>query len=83
MHDGYGMWGLGGIFMILFWVLAILAIAALVRWLALGPGGSARDGGEVEAKDRRARPLEILEERYARGEIDREEFLEKKEDLSE
>jgi len=75
-HDGFWMWGFGGVFMILFWILVILAIAALVRWLAAphsGSSGGPRGGGR--------RALEVLEERYARGEIDREEFLQKKADL--
>jgi putative membrane protein len=79
-HDGYWMWGLGGLFMLLFWVLVILAIAALVRWLVLGagaPGDRGRDPGSGASRSAR----EILEERYARGEIDRDEYLQKKADL--
>ena len=74
-HDGFWMWGFGGVFMILFWILVILAIAALVRWLAVPGGPSVTGGGD------RKRALEVLEERYARGEIDREEYLQKREDL--
>ncbi|HKJ71827.1 MAG TPA: SHOCT domain-containing protein [Gammaproteobacteria bacterium] len=77
-HDGFWMWGFGGIFMILFWILVILAIAALVRWLAVT--GSHAGGGPGSGGGRR-RALEVLEERYARGEIEREEYLQKKEDL--
>jgi putative membrane protein len=65
---GWGM-GFGWIFMILFWGLAILGIVALVKWLS----GS----GVPKQKT----PLEILQERYARGEIDREEYQRKKTDL--
>ncbi|KPV39641.1 electron transporter RnfE [Thiohalorhabdus denitrificans] len=75
-HDGFWMWGVGGIFMILFWILVILGIAALVRWLAVSNGGRPRN------EERSHRALEVLEERYARGEIDREEYLQKKEDLN-
>lgn len=74
MMDGFG-WGpgFGGIFMILFWVLVIAGILALVRWA--GAGRPDRD-------ERRARTaLDLLEERYARGEIGREEFEQKRRDL--
>ena len=70
MHDwtgwgwGGGMW-LGPLFMIALLVLLIAAIVALVRWMG---GGSGDGGGRV----RTAR--DILDERYARGEIDREEY---------
>ncbi len=49
--------------MILFWGLIVLGIVALVKWLSAGssPGSSKR-------------PLEILQERYARGEISRDEY---------
>ena len=79
-HDGF-MWGFGGIFMILFWVLVLLAVAALIRWLALPPGTGVREGKRGRSAPERDDALEILEERYARGEIDREEFLQKRADL--
>lgn len=57
---------------LLFWILVIIGIVVLVKWLM--------------AKDRRTshggeNPLEIIKRRYAKGEIDREEFEQKKRDL--
>ncbi len=76
-HMGeFGWWGfgLGWLFMILFWLLIILAIAALVRWLVYTPPRSAGVPREKTA-------LDVLKERYARGEIGREEYEQKRRDL--
>ena len=77
MMGGYGWgggWGFGMIGMVLWWLLLIVAIVLLVKWLfGERPEGRRRGGG---------RAREILEERYARGEIDKKEFEEKKRDLS-
>ena len=71
---GGSVWmGLGPIFMIVVWALVILGVVALVRWLGTGTG----DRGEAERKT----PVEILQERYARGEIKREEYEQKRRDL--
>ncbi|MHB8916316.1 MAG: SHOCT domain-containing protein [Thiobacillus sp.] len=78
MMDGYGMggFGFGGIFMILWWALIIVGIVALVKWLATSSGGDGRRGGDSTA-------LDILKQRYARGEIDEQEFQKRKRDLIE
>jgi putative membrane protein len=69
---GYGGWGMGLLWMILFWLLVVLGIVALLRWLSTtGPGAVAQEKSAVE----------ILKQRYARGEIGREEFQEKLRDL--
>ncbi len=80
-HDsGYGMMGGIGwgwfmpIFMILFWGLIIWAVVALVS-------GLARQDGSKSAGGRGDSALEILKERYARGEINKKEYEEKKKDL--
>ncbi|MBI4297174.1 MAG: SHOCT domain-containing protein [Chloroflexi bacterium] len=71
---GWGGWLIGVPFMILFWGLLILGIVALVRYLGLsGPGAGQRHEDT---------PLDILKRRYVRGEIDKEEFEQKKRDLS-
>lgn len=80
-HDFFpfiGMpYGLGWIFMILFWVLVIAGVIAIVRWLAAGASRRGQDLPPVHKT-----PAGILRERYARGEIDREEFLQRLNDLT-
>src|SRR3972149_11039186 len=67
----WGAWGFGMmIMMILFWVLVIVAVVLGIRWL-LGQGKEARSDSA----------LDILRQRYARGEINKEEFEAKKKDL--
>jgi len=65
-YDGPG-WAWFGLMHILWWILIVLVIAVLVRWL-LGRGPhSVRPGREDRARA-------ILRERFARGEIDKTEF---------
>ena len=58
--------GFGWIFMFLWWGLIIVGIVALVRWLL--------PSGRSDVPEKSA--LNILKERYARGEVNREEFEE-------
>ncbi|HKK07056.1 MAG TPA: SHOCT domain-containing protein [Gammaproteobacteria bacterium] len=75
---GYGMgYGFGWIFMVLVWALIIVGIVAMVKWVFWDTGARRHRSADTP---RRA-GLQILQERYARGEIEREEYLQKKEDL--
>jgi putative membrane protein len=68
MLDGHSL-GFGGAFMWLFWILLIIVIAwALKAILA----------GNSKASMTEKAPLEILEDRLARGEIDEQEFERKR-----
>jgi putative membrane protein len=60
------------VFSLVFWVLVVLVVVLLIR------SASSSRRSEPTPKT----PLEILKERYARSEIDREEYEEKKRDLS-
>jgi len=70
--SGWGP-GFGWLFMILIWLLIIVGIVAIVKWIA-----SASSGAQASQK---RTALDILMERYARGEIEQAEFEKKKRDL--
>tara|TARA_R110002126_G_scaffold169359_8_gene318320 strand:- start:6116 stop:6337 length:222 start_codon:yes stop_codon:yes gene_type:complete len=71
MHwfNGFG----GGWMMILWWILIIAVIVVASRW--------AFSSGWISNNRQSKSALDILEERYARGEINKEEYEEKKKDL--
>ena len=75
MNNG-SYWG-NGMFMIshiLWWVLILVGVVALVRWMR--PNDSS--GWNIKQEDS---ALKILRERYAHGEISKEEFEERKRHL--
>ncbi len=69
MHDGWGWWRVfGWVWMVIFWGLIIWAVYAVVTRLQGKPDDrTPHDGGSA---------LDILEHRYARGEITAEQFEE-------
>jgi len=73
-----GGWGPGGgwygLMHLAGWVIIILGVVVLVRWAA---GNGSRGRGRPQED----RALEILRERYARGEIDKAEFELRQRDL--
>lgn len=74
-----GGWGLGmgwfsSILMLVLWILVIVGIVYLIRWVAVSTKQGERGRTEDSA-------LEILRRRYAKGEIDKEEFDQKRKDL--
>ena len=77
-HSSWG-WGhmvFGMAMMILFWGAIILLIVLLVRWLS-------GTGLQHQLPPAQRTPLDILKERFARGEIDKEEYEERRKLLSE
>ncbi len=80
---GWPGWGMGGGWfgMILFWILAILAIVWLARALDVGRLWRTRDEKHAPRAPTEDRALAVLRERYARGEIDTDEFERRKRDL--
>ena len=73
----WGMMGGYGGFGMLIWVVILIAIVLLVVWLVRTQASA----GMHQLPPRRSSGLEVLEERYARGEINRDEYLQKKKDI--
>lgn len=66
-----GMYGFGGIFMLVVWILVIWGIIALVKYLSTNN----------QPANKEDKALAILKERYAKGLINKDEYEEKKEVL--
>lgn len=89
--NGGAGWGWFGPFQflipLLFLAIAITVVVLIVRY-AMGWGGHAMGHGMMgcgmtgHGMGRRSPGLDALEERYARGEINRDEYLEKKRDIT-
>jgi putative membrane protein len=75
MGWGYGMGWFGMILMGLFWIAIIVGIIFLIRWLFVSTGTKSYRAASEDS------PLDILKKRYARGEINKEEFEQKRKDL--
>lgn len=70
---GFGFFGFGWLFMIAFWALIIVGAVLVIK--ALIPKESERQERATETA------LDILKKRYAQGEINKEEFEEKRREL--
>lgn len=75
MGWAYGTSWLGHVIMLTFWIAVIIGIVFLIRWVIV----SAKAGSPPPPHGDSA--LDILRKRYARGEINKAEFEEKKRDL--
>lgn len=72
--EGWGNWmgfGFHGLWMVLFWGLLIWAVVALVRQSGRPAGHLLTAAAEGSGEDR---ALAVLRERYARGELSREQY---------
>jgi putative membrane protein len=73
-HDGWGpgAWIAMGLTMLAFWGLVVAVVVYVIRNVGHGPSGHAAAAGGDEA-------LRILDERFARGEIDSDEYTRRRE----
>ncbi|WP_018507951.1 SHOCT domain-containing protein [Thiobacillus thioparus] len=79
MFDGgFGLL-FGSIWMLLMWGIPLLLVIALLKYLFFRP----RDKGGLDIRPEQKTPLDILKETYARGDIGRDEYLQKRDDLLE
>lgn len=75
MMGGYG-YGFGLIHMVI-WAVVLIAIIVGVVWMVRSMTASHAH----YPSQRRSAGLDVLEERYARGEVNREEYLQRKKDI--
>jgi putative membrane protein len=75
---GWGMMIIGGLVMLLFWSIVIALAVWAIRALTRSEQGRG-EGKSLALHENNA--LEILKQRYARGEISREEYQDMRRDL--
>lgn len=76
MMGDWGMGWFGMIFMFVFWGLIIVGIVFLVKWVMQTAGNRSGSLATTNSKS-----MDILKERYARGEITHDEFVSMKNDI--
>ena len=77
--ERFGYWGFGGV---LLWGLLIALAIALIVWIIVSLTGRRKtDKSSAVPPPQKSSALAILEERYAKGEIDRDDYLQRKGDL--
>lgn len=72
---GGGWYGIGPLFMIVGLAVAIAIALALARWFGVAQGPTASPQGKTA--------LDILKERYARGEIDKADYEDRRRTIGE
>ena len=72
-YGSHGGWILGPIMMIVFLALLVIAVVMIVRWLGGSDAGRRGPSGDAA--------LDTLRQRFARGEIDRDEFEDRRQVL--
>lgn len=78
MHMMWGSWGIGMmLMMLLFWVAVIVGIVVLIRWLVT----SSHSERATNVGHGTESAIDILNKRYARGEITKQEFEDMRQDI--
>ena len=79
MFDGgFGLL-FGGVWVLLMWGIPLLLVIALLKYLFFRP----HDKSSPDIRPEQKTPLDILKESYARGDLSRDEYLQKRDDLLE
>tara|TARA_R110002072_G_scaffold4504_8_gene31319 strand:- start:1111 stop:1443 length:333 start_codon:yes stop_codon:yes gene_type:complete len=73
-HMMGGGWFMGPIMMIVFLAVAVIVVMLIVRWMS----GSNHGHTQIHAAPPTRTAVDILKDRFARGEIDKEEFEERR-----
>jgi putative membrane protein len=76
---GYGYWWIFPIIMIAMMVLCFFMMRGHAGSIMCSPGFGRSDSHSENASDR---PLDMLNRKYAQGEINKQEYEEKKEDIA-
>ncbi|MFD0274632.1 SHOCT domain-containing protein [Kitasatospora sp. NPDC127111] len=78
--NGWG-WGFMTVSMLLFWGLIIFGVVALVRYLGRAPQHHPGTPPAAPPPSERTPPEQLLAERFARGDIDADEYRQRLETL--
>ena len=78
---GFGFGGMGFVYMLIFWVVIIALAIWLLSRLFPRVNHNSSSGPVSQPDELSESPLEILQQRYARGEISKTEYDEMRHDL--
>ena len=78
------VFGFGWIFGVIFWILFICLVVGLVRWYVSANNKDSRadKSSQADEDETSGKAMDILKERYVKGEITKKEFLEMKKDIA-